>query len=69
MFLKNPTDIIIYTDSFCYSACSGFIKAFQNTGGASIVGFNGNPKIKGTKEFDGSQSQRIRRKSISFFCS
>ena len=56
MFLKNPTDIIIYTDSFCYSACSGFIKAFQNTGGAIIVGFNGNPKIKGTKEFDGSQS-------------
>ena len=53
---KNPTDIIIYTDSFCYSACSGFIKAFQNTGGAIIVGFNGNPKIKGTKEFDGSQS-------------
>ena len=54
--LKNPTDIIIYTDSFCYSACSNFIKAFQNTGGAIIVGFNGNPKIKGTKEFDGSQS-------------
>ena len=43
--LKNPTDIIIYTDSFCFSACSGFIKAFQNTGGAIIVGFNGNPKI------------------------
>ena len=54
--LKNPTDIIIFTDSYCYSACSGFIKAFQNTGGAIIVGFNGNPKIKGTKEFDGSQS-------------
>ena len=54
--LKNPTDILIYTDSYCYSACSGFIKAFQNTGGAIIVGFNGNPKIKGTKEFDASQS-------------
>ena len=54
--LKNPTDIIIYTDSFCFSSCSGFVKAFQNTGGAIIVGFNGNPKIKGTYEFDGSQS-------------
>ena len=54
--IKNPTDIIIYTNAFCFSACSGFVKAFQNTGGAIIVGFNGNPKIKGTNEFDGSQS-------------
>ena len=54
--LKNPTDILIYTDSYCFSACSGLIKAFQNTGGAIIVGFNGNPNIKGTNEFDGSQS-------------
>ena len=54
--LKNPTDILIYTDGYCFSACSGFIKAFQNTGGAIIVGFNGNPKIEGTNEFDGSQS-------------
>ena len=55
--LKNPTDIIIYADSYCFSACSGFIKAFQNTGGAIIFGFNGNLKIKGTKEIDGSQSR------------
>ena len=54
--LKNPTDILIYTDAYCFSACSGLIKAFQNTGGAIIVGFNGNPTIKGTEEFDGSQS-------------
>ena len=54
--LKNPTDILIYTDAYCFSSCSGFIKAFQNTGGAIIVGFNGNPKIEGTNEFDGSQS-------------
>ena len=54
--LKNPTDILIYTDSYCFSACSGFVKAFQNTGGAIIVGFNGHPKIKGTSIFDSSQS-------------
>jgi len=53
--LKKSTDILIYTDSFCFSAGSGFIKAFQNTGGAIIVGFNGNPKL-GKNEFDGSQS-------------
>ena len=54
-FLKKPTDILIYTDSFCFSSGSGLIKAFQNTGGAIIVGFNGNPKL-GINEFDGSQS-------------
>ena len=54
--LKNPTDIIIFTDSFSYSATSGFIKGFQNTGSAVTVGFLGNPKIKGTDLFDASQS-------------
>ena len=54
--LKRPTDIIIFTDSFSYSATSGLIKGFQNTGGAIIVGYYGNPKIKGLDLFDGSQS-------------
>ena len=54
--LKKSTDILIYTDGFCFSSCSGFIRAFQDTGSAIIVGFNGNPKINGTNEFDGSQS-------------
>ena len=54
--LKKPTDIIIFTDSFSYSATCGLIKGFQNTGGAIIVGYYGNPKIKGIKYFDGSQS-------------
>ena len=53
--LKKPTDIIIYTDSFSYSATSSFIKGFQYTGGAIVVGYNGNP-FKGIEEFDGSQS-------------
>ena len=53
--LKRPTDIIIYTDSFSYSATSSFIKGFQYTGGAIVVGYNGNPFIS-KNEFDGSQS-------------
>ena len=53
--LKKPTDIIIYTDSFSYSATSSFIKGFQYTGGAIVVGFNGNPYIS-KEQFDGSQS-------------
>jgi len=55
-YLKRPTDIIIFSDSFSYSATSGLIKGFQNTGGAIIVGYFGNPKKKGIDLFDGSQS-------------
>ena len=54
--LKKPTDIIIFTDSYSVSAASGLIKGFQNTGGAVVVGFYGNPKIEGTDLYDGSQS-------------
>ena len=54
--IKNPTDIIVFTDAFSFSATSILIKGFQITGGAIIVGYFGNPKIKGTEEFDGSQS-------------
>ena len=53
--LKKPTDILIFTDSYCFSSCSLFIKSLQSTGGAIIVGFNGNPKL-GIDEFDASQS-------------
>ena len=54
--LKKPTDIIVFTDSFSFSATSSFIKNLQNTGGAVIVGYYGNPQIKGTSLFDSSQS-------------
>ena len=54
--VRKPTDIIIFTDSFSYSATSGFIKGFQSTGGAIVVGYFGNPKIEGIDLFDGSQS-------------
>ena len=43
--LKKPTDIIIFTDSYSFSAASAFIKGLQNTGGAVIVGYYGNPRI------------------------
>ena len=54
--LKRPTDIIIFTDSYSFSAASTLITGFQNIGGAIIVGYFGNPKIEGTDMFDGSQS-------------
>ena len=54
--IKKPTDIIIFTDSYSYSATSGFIKGFQSTGGAIIVGYYGNPIKNETEFFDSSQS-------------
>ena len=55
-FTRKPTDIIIFTDSYSFSATSVLIKNFQRNGGAIVAGFYGNPKIEGTYEFDGSQS-------------
>ena len=54
--LKKPTDIIIFTDSFSFSGGCGFVKGFQNVGGAIMVGYYGNPTKKGTDYFDSGQS-------------
>ena len=53
--IKKPTDIIIFLDSYAYSATSIFAKAIQNEGAAITVGFNGNP-YKSEDIFDSSQS-------------
>ena len=52
--LKKPTDIIIFTDTFSFSATSFFIKGFQETGAAIVVGYFGNPK--NNQLVDASQS-------------
>ena len=65
--LKRPTDIIIFTDSYSYSATCGLIKGFQNTGGTIIVGYYGNPKIEGIDLFDGSQSISSIEKINNFY--
>ena len=52
--IRKPTEIIIFTDGYSYSATSFFIKETQLKGGAIIVGYGGNPKKNGL--FDASQS-------------
>ena len=52
--LKRPTDIIIFTDSYSFSATSFFIKGLQETGAAILVGYYGNPKSQ--QLIDASQS-------------
>ena len=52
-YIRNPHEIIIFTDGFSFSATSSFIKHIQLEGGAIIVGYNGNPNLE---SFDASQS-------------
>jgi len=67
-YLKKPTEIIIFTDSYSFSATSTLIKGFQNIGGAIIVGYFGNPKIEGIDLFDSSQSDSSKYTvPISYF--
>ena len=51
--IRKPTEIVIFTDGYSYSATSIFIKETQLKGGAIIVGYSGNPTID---TFDSSQS-------------
>ena len=54
---RKPTEIIIFTDGFSYSATSVFIKDLHESGNAIIVGYNGIPNEKRKNEkFNGSQS-------------
>ena len=42
--MKKPTEILIFTDYASFNAASVFIKGLQQSGGAIIVGYFGNPK-------------------------
>ena len=53
---RKPTDIIVFTDGFSFSATSIFLKLLQHSGGAITVGYFGNPKKRGEVIFDSSQS-------------
>ena len=55
---RNPTDIIVYTDGYSFSAKSLFINYLQFYGGGITVGFFGNPNKKNYK-FDSSLSSSI----------
>ena len=52
---RKPTDIIIFTDYLSVSATSIFIKGFQETGGAIVVGYFGNP-LERNKKYDAAIS-------------
>jgi len=65
---KKPTDIIIFTDYHSISATSIFIKGFQQTGGAIIAGYFGNPKNKeGIKDSSVSSSGIFTYSNSSYY--
>jgi hypothetical protein len=57
---RNPTDILVYTDGYSYSAASIFLKYLQYYGGGITAGYFYNPNLK-TKNipFDSSSSPSI----------
>ncbi|KAL7718964.1 VWFA domain-containing protein [Entamoeba marina] len=42
--IRKPTEIVVFTDGFCYSACSLLTKDLKEKGNAIIVGFEGDPE-------------------------
>ncbi|KAL7719943.1 VWFA domain-containing protein [Entamoeba marina] len=41
---RKPTDVVVFTDGFCYSACSMLAKGLSEKGNAIVVGFEGDPE-------------------------
>ena len=52
---RKPTDILIFTDGYSFSAASTFIKYFQYYGAGIVTGYFGNPK-QNNIPFDSGQS-------------
>lgn len=52
---RNPTDIVVFTDGFSFSAASIFTKYLQYYGGAITVGYSLNPKLE-NDTFDSGNS-------------
>ena len=53
---RKPTEILILTDGYTFSAASLFLQYLQKSGGGIIASYMGNPKYKNEKYFDISQS-------------
>ena len=53
---RKPTDILVYTDGYTFSAASLFMQYLQKSGGGIIASYLGNPNHKNDIYFDISQS-------------
>ena len=63
---RNPTDIIIFTDGFSFSAASMFTKYLQYYGGAITVGYSLNPKLENITFDSGNSPTPIFMKELVY---
>ena len=54
-YKRKPTEIVVMTDGFAFSAASVFMKNVYKSGAAIVIGYNGNPNLP-DDIFDISQS-------------
>ena len=66
---RRPTDILIFTDGFSFSAAATFIKYMQYYGGCITVGYFGNPKLNDTPFDSGQSSSSIFNNDSLYFIS
>ena len=66
---RRPTDILIFTDGFSFSAAASFIKYMQYYGGCITVGYFGNPKLNDTPFDSGQSSSSIFNNDSLYFIS
>ena len=64
---RKPTDILIYTDGYSFSAASTFIKYIQYYGGGIVVGFFGNLNVNNIPFDSGQSSSSIFENETLYF--
>ena len=64
---RKPTDIMVFTDGFSFSATSMFIKYLQYYGGGIVVGYFGNPTKNTTFDSSLSPSGIIEMRGLSIW--
>ena len=66
---RKPTDILIFTDGYSFSAAATFIKYLQYYGGGIVAGYFGNPKLNDIPFDSGQSSSSVFNNDILYFIS
>ena len=66
---RKPTDILIFTDGYSFSAAATFIKYMQYYGGSITAGYFGNPKLNDIPFDSGQSSSSVFNNDTLYFIS
>ena len=66
---RKPTDILIFTDGYSFSAAATFIKYMQYYGGCITAGYFGNPKLNDIPFDSGQSSSSVFNNDTLYFIS